>query len=397
MPCYFPPEVPLTHPAPHPVVARAQAMGLRITSDIELLLEANPNATFVGITGTNGKSTTTALIGHILQQAGKQVAVGGNIGVPALALPAMAGEDGIYVLELSSYQLDLLKESKARFQVAVWLNISPDHLDRHGDIEGYVAAKETIFAGQAAEDIAVVGIDDAYSEAVARGLIAQENQRVMPISVSQSCREGGWAKDGLLHLPEVIAAGDIALQGCEALRGLHNYQNAAAATAVCLALGVAPEIIAAALASFGGLAHRMQRVATHEGVVFVNDSKATNADAAAKSLGSYENIYWIAGGVPKAGGIEPLHPYFSRIRCAYLIGEAAPAFANTLQGHVPSVQCASLAEAVARAAADASAAQHGGVVLLAPACASFDQFANFEARGDAFCAAVASLAHQMAG
>lgn len=397
------PGIPLTHPKPHAVVGLAREHGVRITSDIELLCEAQPAAKTIAITGTNGKSTTTALIGHILQTAGRAVQVGGNIGTPALAMEPLTGHpersegsrevaedsspaaqnDGVYVLELSSFQLDLLTQT--RFNIAIWLNISPDHLDRHGDMDGYIAAKKQIFAQQTADDLAIVGVDDAYSEAVCRELIAGKSQRVVPVSLTQQCAEGATVRAGILH----VQGETLDLNAFDALRGAHNHQNAAAAYAVCAAVGLSHADIAHGMASFGGLAHRMQKLGEKDGVSFVNDSKATNADAAAKSLSSFESIYWIAGGVPKAGGIDALGAYFPRIKKVYLIGEAQAAFAQTLDGHVKAQPCESLAAATRAAYEDAKA--QGGVVLLAPACASFDQFPNFEKRGDAFEAAVREI------
>lgn len=385
------PGIPFTHPAPHPAITLARAHQVGLTSDIELLYEACPEARYVTITGTNGKSTTTSLIGHILQQSGMTVQVGGNLGTPALAMQPL-GKGGIYVLELSSYQLDLLQ--RTRFQVAVFLNISPDHLDRHGDMEGYVNAKRHIFARQQAEDVAIIGVDDAWSEAVAREMIAAAQQRVIPIMTTQQSDKGVWVKQGVLHAP-FHSQTTLDLHMIETLQGQHNHQNAAAAYAACASVGCGHEQIAQAMQSYPGLAHRMQLVALQHHVRYVNDSKATNADAAEKSLGTYEPILWIAGGVPKAGGIDSLAPYFPRIRKAYLIGEAADAFAQTLQVHVPYVMCESLQQATQLAHEDALAMQPEPVtVLLAPACASFDQFNSFEHRGDVFCETVQALLNQ---
>lgn len=377
------PGVPLTHPKPHAAITLAQKYHVRITSDIELLYEACTDAIYVGITGTNGKSTTTSLIGHMLKEAGKDVQVGGNIGTPALAMsPLDAG--GIYVIELSSYQLDLVND--VRMNVAVWLNISPDHLDRHGDMEGYINAKRHIFDHQTADDTAVICVDDAYSESVAHALKDANAQKVIPCSVTQKMQCGLWVKDGVVHDEETIHD----LNACTHLQGEHNHQNAVAAFAACRALGVDAGTIIKAMHSYGGLAHRMQQVTEHDGVRFVNDSKATNADAAEKSLKTYEAIFWIVGGVAKAGGIDSLSRYFVRIKHAFLIGEAQDAFAQTLEGHVPYVRCDSLQHAVQSAYMQAKGVE-GAVVLLAPACASFDQFPNFEARGDAFVDAVKEI------
>lgn len=373
------PGVPLTHPAPHGVVLAAQAVGCPVIGEVELLQQACPNAIKIGITGTNGKSTTTALIGHILSLAGKAPQVGGNLGTPALALEPL-GAEGVYVLEMSSFQLDLMRS--VRFDVAVWLNITPDHLDRHGSMEGYIAAKQHIFERQQAGDCAIIGIDDAYSESVARELIERHAATVIPLTVGGKAAQGIEIHAGILTDRRDGASLD--LRPCKGLKGAHNWQNAAAAFAACRALGVSAELISQALHSFAGLAHRMEWVGAEKGVVFINDSKATNADSTAKALAAYpENIYWILGGRPKAGGIASLGHFFPRIRHAYLLGEAEEEFAATLEGHVPYTRCGTLEVATRQACADALRAG-AGVVLLSPACASWDQWPNFEVRGEAF-------------
>lgn len=348
------PGVPLTHPAPHPAIARMQVAGVPIVGDVELLYEGCPEATYIGITGTNGKSTTTSLIGHILRAAGLRCEVGGNLGEPVLAM-APLGKGEIYVLELSSYQLDLIHTT--RFNVAVWLNLTPDHIDRHGSLEGYIAAKQHIFDRQDKDCVAIISTDDAPSAALYETL-----------------------KQGTAN---TITLGSVNAPLPQTLQGAHNMQNAAAAWAACRAVGLDDEAIARHIMTFPGLAHRMEWLGEREGIIFVNDSKATNADAAARALGTYHDIYWIAGGVPKEGGIEPLAEYFPRIRKAYLIGEATDAFAQTLEGKLPYHRSGTLTHAFADALADAKAAG-GGAIVLTPACASFDQFANFEARGEAF-------------
>ena len=372
------PGVPLTHPAPHATVNLARRLGARVIGDIELFAETRLAARVVGITGTNGKSTTTALIGHLLRSSGRAVAVGGNLGTPALDLPALPG-GGTYVLELSSFQLDLTRS--LRPQVAVWLNLTPDHLDRHGDLAGYIAAKRRLFDLAPADATLIVGIDDEPSRRQAEAMRAA-GRKVVPIAVGRIIADGLYAMAGRIHRGGECLA-DLA--GIETLRGQHNWQNAAASIAAGLALGLSASEMQAGLRSFGGLPHRMERIAVIDGVAFVNDSKATNAAAAARALASFETIYWISGGLPKAGGIASLSAYFPRIRQAFLIGKAAPDFAATLAGHVPCRQSGDLATAIAQAQA---AAQADGaaepVVLLSPACASFDQFANYEARGDSF-------------
>lgn len=381
------PGIPLYHPVLNPVVAMARKAGVEVIGDIELLFRAAPEAQVVAITGTNGKSTTTTLIAHILSACGKRVEVGGNLGRPVMEFPAL-GKDGIYVLELSSYQLDLLKNFRAH--VAVWLNISPDHLDHHGSMEKYIEAKRHIFDRQGKKDVAVVGVDDAASSQVCKELLAGRKQSVIPISAKQKLTSGIFVLGGKLINSFGLspAMGDISR--VKSLQGEHNGQNAAAAYAACYAMGCQHDAILAAMASYPGLAHRMQWLGIKQGIQFVNDSKATNADAAEKALRTYDRIYWIAGGVAKEGGIAPLAPYFHKIRHAYLIGEAAEAFAATLEGEVAYTQCGTLEKAFAVAVADAKKDTDAAVVL-APACASFDQFANFEVRGDAFMKLVEAL------
>jgi UDP-N-acetylmuramoylalanine--D-glutamate ligase len=386
------PGIPHSFPVPHPAAIAAKAAGVALVCDIELLALANPQARFVGITGTNGKSTTTALVGHILTQAGRKAEAGGNLGMAALTL-APLGADGIYVLELSSYQIELLRE--ARFDVAALLNITPDHLDRHGTLEHYAAVKERLIAGSR---LAVVGVDDAISAAVA-DRAERAGTRVRRISARHPVADGIHAEGSVLWLDEGGAQSVFAdLAPILSLRGSHNAQNACAAVAACLALGLSADEIRAGLASFPGLAHRMEMVARAGRVLFVNDSKATNADAAERALASYSRIYWIAGGRAKAGGIESLRPWFDRIAKAYLIGEAADDFAATLAGHVETQMSGTLEAAVAAAARDAAQDRADEpVVLLSPACASFDQFPNFEARGRAFAEAVRGIVPQQGG
>lgn len=385
------PGVPHSFPAPHPVVRRAREAGIEIIGDIELLARTQRAARYAGITGTNGKSTTTALIGHILERAGRRVAVGGNLGTPALTLAALDG-DGIYVLEMSSYQLELTHS--LAFDVAVLLNVTPDHLDRHGGMDGYVAAKKRIFAPQRPSQAAVIGADDAICRAIADAVAASARQRVVRVSAEHAVAggvhvDGTWLIDDMAHRAERV----LDLAGAVRLPGRHNWQNAAAAYAAVRCLGVQREAAAAGIASFPGLAHRQELVATIAGVRYVNDSKATNADAAARALACYETVYWIAGGRAKEGGIAALQPWFPRIRRAFLIGEAAAAFARTLESAgVPFSRADDLAAALAAAHAAAQREERpGAVVLLSPACASFDQFTSFEERGDAFRRLVAAL------
>ncbi|MBX6320548.1 MAG: UDP-N-acetylmuramoyl-L-alanine--D-glutamate ligase [Rhodospirillaceae bacterium] len=376
------PGVPF-RPAPHPVVERAAAAGCPVVSDIELLARAQPEARYIGVTGTNGKSTTTALVGHILRSAGRRVEVGGNLGTAALAL-APLGRGGTYVLELSSYQLDLTRSLACN--VAVLLNITPDHLDRHGGMEGYIAAKLRIFRNQTGRDTAVIGIDDRYGEAIFTEIAARQHQAAVPVSSRRAAPGGVYVERGRLIddlSDDPVPVMDMA--AATTLPGAHNWQNAAAAYAACRSLGIAGSVIAAAMRSYPGLPHRQELVATIDGIRFVNDSKATNADAAGKALACYETIYWIVGGRPKEGGLAGLEPFHPRIAHAFLIGESMEAFAAALAPAVPVHRCGTLDAAVAQAFALArSESRPGAVVLLSPACASFDQFANFEERGEAF-------------
>ncbi|MDB5317964.1 MAG: UDP-N-acetylmuramoylalanine--D-glutamate ligase [Rhodospirillales bacterium] len=376
------PGIAHTYPAPHPAAAAARAAGAPILSDVEFLFRAvrasGSEARFVGVTGTNGKSTVTAIIHHILTTSGRAAEVGGNLGPPALGLN-MLGHEGIYTLEMSSYMLERLAEM--RFNVAVMLNLSPDHLDRHGSMAGYAAAKAQVFARQAAGDTAVVGMDDAASAAMAAGRAGY----VRPISANSPQAHGVWCADGVLR-DEAGAICD--LRDALSLPGAHNAQNAAAAAAACFALDVPRAAVAAGLLSYPGLPHRQERVAEIAGVTWINDSKATNADSAARALATYPRVAWIAGGIAKDGGIESLAPWFARVAKAYLIGQDAPVLAKTLAQHgVPHAVLGDLAAAVSAAHADAAAP----VVLLSPACASWDQFSGFDARGDAFRAQVLAL------
>lgn len=391
------PGVPFD-PKPHPVVGLARKAGVEIVCDIELLERAVPDACFVGVTGTNGKSTTTALVGHILARQNRTVAVGGNIGTPALDL-APLGPGGVYVLELSSYQLDLGRA--LAFDIGVLLNITPDHLDRHGGMAAYVAAKRKIFRPRGRSSVAVIGIDDAETRALRDALLADSGRHVVPVSVGQTLADGVYVRDGVLFEFEDGAGGPVVdLREAHALPGAHNWQNAASAFAVARALGVPTASAGGAILSFPGLPHRIETVARIAGVRFVNDSKATNADAAAKALACFDKVYWIAGGRPKPGGIGALEPFFSRIAHAFLIGEAAAVFAETLKGRVETTLSGTLPRALADAYALArrdAAAGREAVVLLSPACASFDQFADYEARGEAFRELCRTLERQPGG
>jgi len=380
------PGVPLTHPQPHWAPALARKAKVEIIGDIELFCRERAKSgaacPLIAITGTNGKSTTTALTAHLLKSAGRDAQMGGNIGVPVLALdPFKKGR--AYVLEVSSYQIDLAPSLHPT--VGILLNISEDHLDRHGSLENYAAIKERLPARIESGGMAVIGVDDPNSRAAAEHL-QRAGKKVECISIVAPVRDGYYAEAGRIYHAIGGKAKMVAdLAGIGSLRGVHNAQNAACAVAACVALGIDLPAIQKGLASFPGLAHRMQQVGRKGNVLFINDSKATNADSAAKALASFHDIFWIAGGKPKTGGIVSLGEFFPRIRRAYLIGEAAKEFAGTLDGKVPHEMNGILSAAVAAAARDAEASGlKEPVVLLSPACASFDQYPNFEVRGKAF-------------
>ncbi|MEP9396265.1 UDP-N-acetylmuramoyl-L-alanine--D-glutamate ligase [Mesorhizobium sp. KR2-14] len=384
------PGVPLTHPKPHWTVELARAAGVEVIGDVELFARERtaraPDAPFIAITGTNGKSTTTALTAHIISSSGRDAQMGGNIGRAVLTLePPQPGRH--YVVECSSYQIDLAPSINPT--AGVLLNLTPDHLDRHGTMQHYASIKERLVAGS---ETAIVGVDDVYCAQIADRL-EKAGKDVIRISKRLPLTDGYFA-DGTDLMEAVHGRYSRIgfLEGIGSLRGQHNAQNALAAVAACLKVGLDLGEIQAGLESFPGLAHRMEQVGRKDHVLFVNDSKATNADASAPALSSFPRIYWIAGGLPKEGGIEPLRGFFPRIAKAYLIGEAAPAFSATLGEAVPYEISGTLAAAVEHAAHDAARDDSGEVVvLLSPACASFDQFKNFEVRGDAFKEAVAAI------
>lgn len=451
----------------HPVVQRARAHGVEVVGEVEILQRHQPDAKYIGITGTNGKSTTTALLGHVLSSlspwerdgvrakaAAQQpeeapspgalrhplpggegnIQIGGNLGTPALALKPL-GNDGAYVLEMSSYQLDLIH--KARFNIGVFLNLTPDHLERHGDMEGYFRAKMRMFANMRDGDTAVIAVDDDYTRRAAAELRAR-GVAVVTVSSSLSPIQGEGAvlphlaievKNGILRDNRDGFSADIS--DIPTLLGAHNWQNAAASFAAARAHGCGAEEVVAALRTYPGLPHRLEMVAEICGVRFINDSKATNADAVQHALNAFAFttapgkrfvsctsaahvllrtlrcgfrklrllpwrsvksetrseavIYWILGGQAKAGGIESLREFFPRIAHAFLIGAAAEEFARTLEGQVPYTMCGTLENAVPQAAVQAwKDGRAGAVVLLSPACASWDQFKSFEHRGDVF-------------
>jgi UDP-N-acetylmuramoylalanine--D-glutamate ligase len=380
------PGAPLTHPAPHWSVLKAREAGVEVIGDIELFCRERrrhaPNAPFVAITGTNGKSTTTALIAHLMKVAGYDTQMGGNIGTAILSLePPRMGR--VHVIEMSSYQIDLCPSLDP--SIGILLNVTEDHIDRHGTLAHYAAVKERLVVGVQAGGSAIVGVDDGWCRDIADRL-DRAGKRVVRISVKNPLPDGLYVEHETIVRASGAARSEVArLGGIGSLRGLHNAQNAACAAASALAMGISTDVLQNGLRSFPGLAHRMEQVGRRGNVLFVNDSKGTNADAAAHALSSFADIFWIAGGKPKAGGISSLTGYFPRIRKAYLIGEAAAEFSGTLGERVPHEMSGTLEVAVANAARDAEASGlKEAVVLLSPACASFDQYRNFEIRGAKF-------------
>ncbi|MFN3481796.1 UDP-N-acetylmuramoyl-L-alanine--D-glutamate ligase [Rhabdaerophilum calidifontis] len=384
------PGVPLTHPAPHWSVTRAQAAGVEIIGDIELFCRERrriaPASSFIAVTGTNGKSTTTALIAHLLGAAGREVAMGGNIGTPVLAL-APPDPGRVHVIEVSSYQIDLAPALAPT--IGILLNLTPDHLDRHGDMERYAAIKERLVQ---AADAAIIGVDDDHCEAIAVRL-EHSGKPTIRISLAETLGAGIHVRGREIFAWRGHGRKLADLTGIAALRGDHNAQNAAAAIAACLRLGLTEAEIQAGLRTFPGLPHRLEQVGRIGRALAINDSKATNADSTEKALLAFaQGVFWILGGKPKAGGIESLRPLFGRVARAYLIGEAAPAFAETLRGAVPFEIAGTLEAAVAAAARDAMTSDFNEpVILLSPSCASFDQFPNFEVRGQRFCELAAAM------
>jgi UDP-N-acetylmuramoylalanine--D-glutamate ligase len=391
------PGIPHLYPGPHPVIARALEAGVPVDNDIGLFFQSAADGTWaemevppkvVAVTGSNGKSTTTALIHHILTEAGRPAQMAGNIGTGVLSIdPPQEGE--VVVLELSSYHTELARALTP--DVAVFTNLSPDHLDRHGGMGGYFAAKARLFT-QGGPDRAVIGVDEVEGRFLA-GQLAQGpgDDRVIRVSSGTKLEGFGWSvfarKGFLAEWRKGRQVASIDLREVKGLPGAHNHQNACAAYAACRSLGLAPKLIEGALHSFAGLPHRSQLVGERGGVRFVNDSKATNADSAAKALQAFPRIRWIAGGMGKDGGIAGLVPHLGSVVKAYLIGHSARDFALQVGG-VPHEICETMDRAVARATAEAEA---GEVVLLAPAAASFDQYPNFEKRGEDFTARVKAL------
>lgn len=393
------PGIPHLYPTPHRAIAVAYAAGVPVDNDVGLFFRSLGQGDWafhdtpprvVAVTGSNGKSTTSALIAHILEEAGTPVQLAGNIGRGVLDIePPADGE--VVVLELSSYQTELARALTP--DIAVFTNLSPDHLDRHGGMGGYFAAKRRLFA-EGGPERAVIGVDEVEGQYLAGQMVeGLEDGRLIRVS-SGKLSGPGWdistRKGWLSEFRKGRQAASIDLRAVPGLPGAHNHQNAACAYGVCRALGLAPRVIEAAFGTFEGLPHRSQRVAEIAGVSYVNDSKATNVDAAVKALGAFKKIRWICGGLEKDGGMEALWEAAGNVAKAYVIGREAEAFALHL-GDVPAEVCGDMATAVARAAAEA---QPGDTVLLAPAAASFDQYDSFETRGADFIARVEALQKQ---
>ena len=380
------PGVPLHFPAPHPVVEKARALGIEILGDLEILHRADLSRKIIGITGTNGKSTTTALLHHIFKTGGIGCTMGGNIGTAILDTD-LPEKDGCFLLGISSYQMDLCPDFRP--DVSVFLNISPDHIDRHGTLEKYVEAKARIFEGKG---VGVCSVDDAHSRLVYERVRERGERTMIPVSVEQEVEGGIFVRGGVLIDDRSGGQKEVGkIEGLETLRGAHNYQNICAAYGVSCQFGVGADLFLKALKTYPGLPHRQYLARRIGGVSYINDSKATNAQAAEKALGCYDDIYWIAGGLAKDGGLEGLEPYADKIRHAYLIGAAAEDFSVWMEKNkIPYCLNKTLDSALPEAHKAAQAAGKG-TVLLAPACASWDQFRSYEKRGDLFMALVEKL------
>ena len=383
------PGIPDQYPEPHILTVRAKEAGCEIICDIDLLARENTQARFVGISGTNGKSTTTALIGHILSRANQAVEIGGNYGIPALDLMPL-DEKGTYVLEISSYQLE--RVPSIMLDIAILLNISPDHLERHGGMDGYIAAKKILFERIHENSITIVGMEDTHCRGICMELMINRGcKNIVPISASARIPGGIYIENGML-IDDLKNTRNVVmdLHSASTLPGEHNWQNAAAAYAAVSSIGVDPNIIKKAFKNFGGLAHRQELIQNINGILFVNDSKATNTSAAAKALDCYDDIHWILGGQFKEESLGSLHAVLKRVAHAYLIGHDTERLSNLLETVVPVSQCGDLKTAVHEAYRNAKST-NSNIVLLSPACASFDQFKNFETRGDAFVSIVNNL------
>jgi UDP-N-acetylmuramoylalanine--D-glutamate ligase len=378
--------------APHPVVKNAQEQGLEIIGDIELLHRVGHGLTTIGITGTNGKSTTTALMNHVLNACGRKAKMGGNIGTAVFDMD-FSDESEFLVLELSSYQLDLCPTFRPDYSIL--LNITSDHLDRHGSMQAYIDAKATILDGQG---VAVIDTDDDYTQTLFDMHFMSGSRKYIPTSVRHQIPEGYYVRQGVLyhnHHGEDEEMGRV--DSFPTLKGPHNHQNMVCTFTICKEVGLAAQDIMAAFESFEGLPHRQYLVTQKDNVTYINDSKATNAEAASKAFSAFENIFWIAGGRPKEGGLEGIEIFKDRIERVYLIGEAAAAFAAWMGPfHFDFTICGTLDKAVAQAHDDAQKFDGKATVLLSPACASWDQFSSFEERGNKFTELVQSLTGEAA-
>ncbi|CAM1644913.1 UDP-N-acetylmuramoyl-L-alanine--D-glutamate ligase [Bartonella apis] len=391
------PGVPLTNPEPHWTVKLAKAAGVEIIGDIELFIRernaylkhhklSDEDMPFIAITGTNGKSTTTALINHLLNESGKLSEMGGNIGTAILSLEAFE-KNRFYVIECSSFQIDLTPSINPT--IGILLNISPDHIDRHGTFAHYSEIKKRLVNGA---KTSLVAVDDGNSTKIYEKLL-RDHHNVFPVSKDKVLKSGYYAvKDELFSVENGKPEARLSLSGISSLRGSHNAQNALMALATLDILKIKPVELQRIFASYVGLPHRMQQVRKIGNALYVDDSKATNAEASAPALATFDHIYWIIGGLAKEGGITALKDYFPKIRKAYLIGDAAEDFARTINGAFPISMSGTLEKAVQEAHQDAGADKAEEVaVLLSPACASYDQFKNYGARGDAFKAFVKAL------
>ncbi len=390
------PGIPFTHPAPHNVVKKAQDADIEIICDVELFSRIYPQIKTIGVTGTNGKSTTSSLIHYVLNETGKTALLGGNIGTPVFDLK-VKNKNTWVVLELSSFQIDLCPNFRP--DISVLLNITPDHIDRHGSLENYCAVKEKITQISKNEDynIAIICSDDARTQKIHERAQSLGLRKVVEISTERAVDDGVYVMGDVLH--DTMGEGDEQYGGLEkiqSLKGMHNYQNAAAAFAAIKSCNVAPSDIWHAMSTFPGLNHRQYLVRTINGVTYINDSKSTNAASAAVALGCRNNVYWVVGGRKKKNGLEGLEVFFPRIKHAFLIGESTEDFAAWFDKYgMEYTRCYSLENAISNAhkMAQENRGQPGGAgtVLLSPACASFDQFDSFEHRGDAFAQIVTAL------
>ncbi|MCB1782438.1 MAG: UDP-N-acetylmuramoyl-L-alanine--D-glutamate ligase [Alphaproteobacteria bacterium] len=396
------PGVPLTHPQPHPVVSAAQEAGIEVIGDVELWHRCYPDVKTIGITGTNGKSTTTSLTHHILKEGGLKTVFGGNIGNPVFEMKVPAKE-GVVVLELSSFQIDLCPEFRP--DIAILLNLTPDHIDRHGTMENYAAVKARLLEGTKGERTltGIIDVEDTLTQKIYEAALETGARRLLPVSTAKVLESGIYVQEGVLYDATgegILKVGD--LEEIKSLKGLHNHQNAACAYAAARAAGMAPLDIFAAMQSYPGLQHRQFLVRTINGVAYVNDSKATNAAASAMALACRQNIYWIVGGRKKETGLDGLEIFASNIKHAFLIGESSEDFAKWFETYgVDFTRCFTLENAIlkAHAIAQENRGQPGGAgsVLLSPACASFDQYKNFEHRGDHFTDLVEKLTEEVPG